>query len=90
VQIGDAQLQQLRNCTPANFQQHLLAPNISIWCYTNDANQVDPYQQWKIYLPNALLAIAICWYCLALSHIGTNCLMDTMSETFYILNYAQA
>jgi Integrase zinc binding domain len=83
VQIGDAQLQQLRNCTPANFQQHLLALNISIWCHTNNANQVDANQQWKIYLPDALLANATCWYHLALSHIGTNCLTDTMSETFY-------
>jgi hypothetical protein len=54
VQIGDAQLQQLRNRTPANFQQQLLAPNISIWCYT-----VDPNQHWKIYLPDALLERAI-------------------------------
>jgi hypothetical protein len=54
AQIGDAQLQQLRNCTAAKFQQQLLAPNISIWCYT-----VDPNQRWKIYLPDALLERAI-------------------------------
>jgi hypothetical protein len=71
---------QIGNRTPANFQQRLLVPNISIWCHTNNANQVDASQQWKIYLPNALLANAICWYHLALS---PNCLTDTMSETFY-------
>jgi hypothetical protein len=27
AQTGDTQLQQLRNCTPAEFQQQLLAPN---------------------------------------------------------------
>jgi hypothetical protein len=65
AQLGDAQLQQLRNSTPAKFQQQLLAPNISIWCYA-----VDPNQRWKIYLPDALLECAIRWYHLALSHIG--------------------
>jgi hypothetical protein len=54
VQTGDAHLQQLHNCTPAKFQQQLLALNISIWCFT-----VDPNQQWKIYLPDALLEHAI-------------------------------
>jgi RNase H-like domain found in reverse transcriptase/Integrase zinc binding domain len=78
VQIGDAQLQQWHNSTPAKFQQQLLAPNISIWCHT-----VDPNQRWKIYLPDALLEQAIQWYHLALSHIGTRRLTDTMSETFY-------
>jgi RNase H-like domain found in reverse transcriptase/Integrase zinc binding domain len=78
TQIGDAQLQQLRNRTPAKFQQQLLTPNFSIWCYT-----VDPNQRWKIYLPDALLEQAIQWYHLALSHIGTRRLTDTMSETFY-------
>jgi Integrase zinc binding domain len=60
------------------FQQQLLAPNTSIWCYT-----VDPNQRWKIYLPDALLERAIRWYHLALSHIGTRRLTDTMSQTFY-------
>jgi Integrase zinc binding domain len=78
AQIGDAQLQQLHNSTPAKFQQQLLAPNISIWCHTVDHNQ-----QGKIYLPDALLEQAIRWYHLALSHIGTHRLTDTMSETFY-------
>jgi hypothetical protein len=78
AQIGDAQLQQLRNRTPAMFQQQLLAPNISTWCYT-----VHPNQRWKIYLPNALRERAIRWYHLALSDIGTRRLTDTMSETFY-------
>jgi RNase H-like domain found in reverse transcriptase len=54
AQLGDAQLHQLRNSTPAKFQQQLLTPNISIWCYT-----VDPNQRWKIYLPDALLEQAI-------------------------------
>jgi RNase H-like domain found in reverse transcriptase/Integrase zinc binding domain len=78
AQLGDTQLQQLRNSTPAKFQQQLLAPNISIWCYT-----VNPNQCWKIYLPDALLERAIGWYHLALSHIGMRRLTDTMSETFY-------
>jgi hypothetical protein len=66
AQTGDAHLQQLHNRTPANFQQQLLAPNTSIWCYT-----VDPNQQWKIYLPDSLLECAIQWYHhLALGHIG--------------------
>jgi RNase H-like domain found in reverse transcriptase len=36
---GDTHLQQLHNDTPAKFQQQLLAPNTSIWCYTVDPNQ---------------------------------------------------
>jgi Integrase zinc binding domain len=51
--------------------------DISIWCYT-----VSPIQRWKIYLPDALLERAIQWYHLALSHIGTRRLTDTMSETY--------
>jgi Integrase zinc binding domain len=78
AQTGDTHLQQLCNCTPGKFQHQLLAPNTSRWCYT-----VDPNQQWKIYLPDALLEHAIQWYHMALSHIGTRCLMDTMSATFY-------
>jgi hypothetical protein len=78
AQAGDAQLQLLRNSTPAKFQQQLLAPNTSIWCYTDDPNQ-----RWKIYLPTALLERAIRWYHLSLSHIGTRRLTDTMSMTFY-------
>jgi hypothetical protein len=54
AQLGDTQLQQLCNSTPAKFQQQLLAPDISIWCYT-----VDPNQHWKIDLPDALLECAI-------------------------------
>jgi Integrase zinc binding domain len=70
AQTGDAHLQQLRNHTPANFQQQLLALNTSIWCYTVD-------------LPDSLLEQAIRWYHLALSHIGINRLTDTMSVIFY-------
>jgi hypothetical protein len=54
VQTVDAQLQQLRNSTPAKFQQQLLAPYTSIWCYT-----VDPNQRWKICLPDALIECTI-------------------------------
>jgi hypothetical protein len=54
VQTGDAHLQQLHNQTPAKFQQQLLALNTSIGFYT-----VDPYQQWKIYLRDALFESAI-------------------------------
>jgi hypothetical protein len=50
AQTGDAHLQELRNSTPAKFQQQLLSRNTSIWCYT-----VDPNQCWRIYLPDALL-----------------------------------
>jgi hypothetical protein len=45
-----------QSIVPAKFQQQLLAPNTSTWCYT-----VDPNQGWKIYLPDALLEHAIWW-----------------------------
>ena len=78
AQHGDARLQLLRERTPAEFQQHLLATDTNVWCY-NPANAV----RWKIYLPDALLVRAVRWYHLSLSHIGTSRLTDTMSMTFY-------
>jgi Integrase zinc binding domain len=73
-----AQLQQLREKKPDKFVQRLLAPNTTLWCY--QATQDKP---WRIYLPEALLTRAVQWYHHALSHVGQNRLMDTMSMTFY-------
>jgi transposase InsO family protein len=44
------------------------------------SNQDKP---WHIYLPEALLTRAVQWYHHALSHVGQNRLLDTMSMTFY-------
>jgi transposase InsO family protein len=78
AQPGDAQLQQLCKQKPNKFVQRLLAPNTTLWCY-----QPTPDKPWRIYLPEALLTRAVQWYHHALSHVGQNRLMDTMSVTFY-------
>jgi Integrase zinc binding domain len=78
AQPGDAQLQQLHKKKPNKFIQRLLAPNTILWCY--QATQDEP---WRIYLPEALFTRAVQWYHHALSHVGQNRLMDTMSMTFY-------
>jgi Integrase zinc binding domain len=78
VQPGDAQLQQLCEKKPNKFIQQLLAPNTTLWCY-----QATQDKLWRIYLPEALLTRAVQSYHHALSHVGQNRLMDTMSMTFY-------
>jgi Integrase zinc binding domain len=42
-----------------------------------------PNEPWKIFLPTTLLGHAVHWYQLALGHIGTNRLYDTMKQHLY-------
>ena len=77
-QAGDAQLQLSRQATPLRFEQRLMAPNTSIWYHRLAVDK-----PWKIYLPQVLLNRAIRWYHLALSHLGSKRLFDTMSMIFY-------
>jgi Integrase zinc binding domain len=78
AQPGDAQLQLLRAQKPNLYIRKLLAPNLSLWCYQKAQDQT-----WHIYLPQDMLERATNWYHRALSHVGRNRLLDTMSLTFY-------
>ena len=78
AQAGDAQLAQQQQATPLRFQQRQMAVNVSIWYYRPAGDK-----PWKIYLPDAILARSIKWYHLALSHIGSKRLDETMSMVFY-------
>jgi Integrase zinc binding domain len=67
------------NCAKRSpISSRLLVPNTTLWCYR--ATQDKP---WRIYLSEALLTRAVQWYHHALSHVGQNRLLDTMSMTFY-------
>jgi len=81
AQDRDAGLQQLAQQEPERYVRQLLAPNTQVYCHIRQPN--DP---WKIYLPEELLDHAVRWYHLALSHVGSNRLLDTMSMHFYSKN----
>jgi hypothetical protein len=78
AQIRDAELQQLVVSHPQWYVHKMLAPDLSVYCYIKEPNA-----QWKIYLPNELLDPAINWYHLALSHIGSTRLYETITMNFY-------
>jgi hypothetical protein len=79
AQARDAELLQFIANEPNKFVPQMLSPNISVYCYVRQPNE-----PWKIYLPTELLDSAIRWYHLALSHIGSSRLYDTiMSLHFY-------
>jgi transposase InsO family protein len=78
AQTRDAELQQLAQQEPTKYIRQLLAPNIHVWCYINEPNA-----PWKIFIPNELFEPAIRWYHLALGHIGSSRLWDTMKMHFY-------
>jgi hypothetical protein len=80
AQERDADLTALKATYPLHCQyvDRMLAPDINVCCYT--AQPADP---WRIYLPNELLENAVRWYHLALSHLGSTRVNDTMSMHFY-------
>ena len=78
AQVGDARLQTLRQTKPDSIVNQQLAHDLQLACYIPAPNE-----PWKIFLPTALLGQAIQWYHLALGHIGTNRLFDTMRQHLY-------
>jgi hypothetical protein len=78
AQAQDAELLQFVANEPNKLVPQMLAPNISVYCYIRQPNG-----PWKIYLPTELLNSAVRWYHMALSHIGSSRLYDTMSLHFY-------
>jgi hypothetical protein len=78
AQAGDAQLAQAKLSTPLRFEQRQMAPNVLVEHYRPAGDK-----PWKVYLPEALVARSINWYHLALSHIGSKRLEETMSMVFY-------
>jgi hypothetical protein len=77
AQTRDAELQQLAQREPTKFVRQMLAPNTHVWCYIKE-----PHVPWKIFLPNELLEPATRWYHLALGHVGSARLGDTMTMHF--------
>jgi hypothetical protein len=78
AQERDADLTQLKATHPLQYVDRLLAPDVQVCCY-----EKQPQDSLRIYLPDELLETAVRWYHLALSHIGSNRLYDTMSMHFY-------
>ena len=78
AQGRDADLAASKAEHPLQYVDQLLATDTNICCYT--AQPDDPL---RIYLPDELLENSIRWYHLALSHVGSNRLFDTMSMHFY-------
>ena len=78
AQIRDADLAAIKANNPLKFTDELLTADINICCYS--AQPGDPL---RIYIPDELLENSVRWYHLALSHVGSNQLFDTMSMHFY-------
>jgi transposase InsO family protein len=78
AQTRDALLQQKAQEQPQCYVPQLLAPATTVTCYIPKPNA-----PWKIYLPAELLADATCWYHLALGHISSRHLLDTIQMHFY-------
>jgi hypothetical protein len=78
AQTRDAELQHSVQQEPNKYVQQMLAPNTHVWCYIKE-----PHAPWKIFLPNELLEPSIRWYHLALGHVGSSRLGDTMQMHFY-------
>jgi transposase InsO family protein len=77
AQAGDALLQQRLQDQPQQYARQLLAPNVQVIC------RMENNAPWKICLPDASLDNAVRWYHLALSHLGSRRLYDTISTHFY-------
>jgi transposase InsO family protein len=71
-------LQQKAQTHPQQYVQQLLAPNTTVTCFIPEPNA-----PWKIYLPAELITDATRWYHLALGHIGSRRLLDTMRMHFH-------
>jgi hypothetical protein len=79
LQGQDAALVQQAQTNPHKVALHLMAPNVHIYRY-----QSQPGGQWKIYLPTGMLHDTVRWYHLALGHVGTARLADTLRMHFFI------
>jgi transposase InsO family protein len=78
AQDRDAELNALKATYPLQYVDRMLAPDVNVCCYS-----AQPEDFWKVYLPNELLENAVRWYHLALSHLGSTRVYDTMSMHFY-------
>jgi Integrase zinc binding domain len=78
AQTRDALLQQKAEEQPWHYVPQLLALATTVMCYIPEPNA-----PWKIYLPAELVADATHWYHLALGHIGSRWLLDTIQMHFY-------
>jgi Integrase zinc binding domain len=78
AQTRDALLQQKAQTHPQQYVHQLLAPNTTVTCFIPEPNA-----PWKIYLPAELITDATRWYHLALGHIGSRRLLDTMRMHFH-------
>ena len=78
AQQNDQQLPVLRQKHPDQYEEILLAPDTLVWCHQEDITKPT-----RIYLPESLLNNAIRWYHLALGHIGSTRLYETMSLHFH-------
>lgn len=78
-QIQDVQLMQT---AAANYQQYpvMQIDGKNIICYRPDLNNPN---DWKIYLPQALVHRVIVWYHLVLGHRGTTSMYETIRRRFY-------
>ena len=81
AQERDAALTALKAKFPLQYVDRLLATDTNVCCHTTKPD--DPL---RIYLPDELLENSVRWYHLALSHVGSNRLFDTMSMHFYNKN----
>ena len=77
AQTRNAELQQLAQREPNKFARQMLAPDACVWCHVKEPNA-----PWKIFLPNELLKPAARWCHLALGHVSSSCLGDTMAMHF--------
>ena len=63
---------------PPQYMRRSFSPDLQLVCYSKT-----PICVWKIVLPDELLESAVRWYHLALSHVRSNRLLDTMSMHIY-------
>jgi Integrase zinc binding domain len=84
AQTRDALLQQKAQEQPQRYDPQLLAPTTMVICYIPKPNA-----PWKIYLPAELIADATRWYHLALGHIGSRRLLDTIQMHFHVQQHVE-
>ena len=78
AQLQDAALLEHNRTDPTKVKRQLKAPDTPVYTCAESIGG-----SWKIYLPTSLLQDAVKWYHLALGHIGTSRLLDTLKMHFY-------
>jgi transposase InsO family protein len=79
LQTQDAALVQQPQTNPHKVALHLLAPKVHFYRY-----QPQPGGQWKIYPLTGMLRDTVPWYHVALGHVETARLVDTLRMNFII------